>query len=131
MFLPKFSKNLFCNNSQLWIFIKDKKSSQNGKFKYSIATGRFFLFVEFWNWQFKSNCQHSGNNYQGNSQSVCKKAINMYIQQQKKMQPPKILAIAYISFLKIRGTLFNKTSLNTPPKQPVTVPSMIQTAIFK
>ena len=38
-----------------------------------------------------------------------------------------MLAIAYISFWKITGTLFSSTSRITPPAEPVIVPMMIAT----
>ena len=41
--------------------------------------------------------------------------------------PPTTLAIAYISFWKMTGTLFRRTSRITPPAEPVIVPIIIAT----
>lgn len=44
----------------------------------------------------------------------------------KKIKPPKIQAVAYISFWKITGISLHNISLSTPPKQAEMVPREIQ-----
>ena len=62
---------------------------------------------------------------------VTTSASNLNWRSRKYINPPAMHASAYISFLNSNGILFSSTSLTTPPKQAVIVPSVIQTPILK